>query len=149
MAEDGGGYNRISEAAFKKMIDMRAQSFSMAADYGKWLISSLFLMHGSAIAGLIFKGGAGAPPYLTAIVWFIAGIVLALGSGFSAWWNFSLAAHQYDTWANPNMLTDVKHWPGPARVRGVQATLYIAVACGVFSVLSLIAGAFHVLSLWR
>jgi hypothetical protein len=43
-------------------------------------------MHGSAIAGLLFKSGAAtAPPYLLEVLWFVGGLVFALGAGAAAW----------------------------------------------------------------
>lgn len=132
------------------MLEMRSHSFVAQADYGKWLISSLLLVYGSAIAGLAFKAsGATAPPYLWAISWFVAGIVLALGAGFSAWWNFSLAARQYDNWANPNMLVNPTNWPTTPTVRGIEVTKWICIACGAFSVACLIIGSINIAWVWR
>jgi hypothetical protein len=143
-------YGQIAEAMLKKMMEARGHSFIAQIDYGKWLISSLFLMHGSAIAGLAFKAsGPTAPPYLFAVSWFVAGIVLALGAGFAAWWNFSFATRQYDDWANPNMLINPANWPSTPTVRGVEATKWISIACGLLSVACLVAGAVHIIRVWQ
>jgi hypothetical protein len=108
---------------------MRRLSYAAQADYGKWLISSIFLMHGAAIGGLAFKAGAtGAPTYLAAILWFVGGLVLALASGFSAWRNFSLAAQQYDGWAKRAMLFDAK-WPTEAtHSRAIKVTMGLGIS---------------------
>jgi hypothetical protein len=112
MTGEDENYRIVAEAAFKQLEDMRSKAFMMQADYGKWLVSSLFLMHGSAIAGLMFKsGGAALPPYLFAVPWFVAGLVFALGAGFAAWWNFTFALEHYQIWSKPNMLIDREHWP--------------------------------------
>jgi hypothetical protein len=151
MADENEDYRLIAAAAFRQLDDMRSKSFTMQGDYGKWLISSLFLMHGSAIAGLVFKsGGCSAPPFLSAVAWFVAGIVFALGAGFAAWWNFTFAMKQYDEWATPNMLINRDHWPKPATSKFlIDTTLWIAVVCGVLSVVCLIGGAVHVLCVWH
>lgn len=150
MTGEDENYRIVAEAAFKQLEDMRSKAFMMQADYGKWLISSLFLMHGSAIAGLMFKsGGATAPPYLFAVAWFVAGLVLALGAGFAAWWNFTFALKHYQIWSKPNMLTNREHWPQKASSKAVTVTLWVAVACGLLSVVCLVGGAIHVLCVWH
>src|SRR6266436_6113441 len=107
MADIDPNYKVVAEATFKQFEDYKSKSYQMQSDYGKWLVSTLFLMHGSAIAGLIFKtGGTAAPPYLFATFWFVAGIVFALGAGFAAWWNFTFAMQIYAAWAQPQMLID-------------------------------------------
>jgi hypothetical protein len=89
-------YKETAKLAYESLLEMRRLSYAAQADYGKWLISSIFLMHGAAIGGLAFKAGAtGAPTYLSAVMWFVAGLVLALASGFATWCNFTLAAKEY------------------------------------------------------
>ncbi|QUS39543.1 hypothetical protein RPMA_12375 [Tardiphaga alba] len=148
---DHNNYDRISDAVFKKMLDARAAAFNAQVDHGKWLISSLFLIHGSAIAGLVFRSTtAGAPPYLSAVSWFVAGIILALASGFTTWCNFGIAAQQYDEWADPNVLADVKHWPkAPSRAFSIKFTRFLSLCFGFLSVAALVAGAVHVLKIWH
>ncbi|MFZ5736057.1 MAG: hypothetical protein ACOY6K_04140 [Pseudomonadota bacterium] len=143
-------YERAAEALLKKMLEMHGRAISAQIDYGKWLISSLLLMHSSAIAGLIFKAGNnGAPPYLYATGWFVFGILLALASGFSAWWNFTFAARQYDHWSNPNMLIDRTKWPSYQLAPGIASTLWTSVVCGIGSVFCIPAGATHVMLVWH
>ncbi len=109
-------------------------------------------MHGSAIAGLAFRASSNgvAPPYLAATIWFLSGMVLALGSGFAAWWNFSFAANQYNDWAKPNMVFDRNHWPGPPKHhRKITSSLWAAIICGNLSIICLLAGAIHVFLVWH
>jgi hypothetical protein len=143
-------YKEVAKLTYESFLEMRRLSFAAQADYGKWLISSIFLIHGSAIGGLAFKAAAtGAPPYLAAILWFVAGLVLALASGFSAWWNFSLGADQYHIWAKPTMLIDRTQWPTTAQhARGITLTKWLAIIFGVSSVLVLVIGSVHVLRVW-
>jgi hypothetical protein len=75
---------------------------------------------------------------------------LALASGFSAWWNFSLGAEQYNSWAKPAMLFDQTQWPIAAQhALGITLTKWLAVSFGVCSVLVLVVGSIHVLWAWR
>lgn len=129
---DDGGYRETARLTYESILEMRRLAFGAQVEYGRWLISSIFLMHGSAIAGLAFKAAAtGAPPYLLAISWFVAGLVFALASGFAAWWNFSLAAEQYNNWAQPMMMFDRAHWPMAARHGAwITATKWLAVFFG-------------------
>lgn len=149
LSEDS--YKEVAKLTYDGMLEMRRLSYSTQADYGKWLISSIFLMHGSAIAGLAFRASAtGMPPYLSAVLWFVFGMILALGAGFSAWWNFSAAADQYNTWAKPAMLFDQSSWPTEAaKAREIEATKWLSIGCGVLSVVALLGGAVHVLWTWK
>ncbi|WLB19361.1 hypothetical protein [Bradyrhizobium japonicum] len=144
-------YKETAKLTYDGLLEMRRLSFGAQADYGKWLISSIFVMHGSAIAGLAFKATAtGAPPYLKAILWFVVGLVLALAAGFCAWCNFSLAAKQYDKWARPSMVVDRAAWPTElAYAAGIEWTMRLAVLCGMGSVGALVWGALRVLAEWK
>lgn len=143
-------YREAAKLAYDNVLEMRKLAFTAQADYGKWLISSIFLMHGAAIGGLAFKGGAGAPAYLLAVGWFVAGLVLALASGFSTWVNFNLAAKQYHLWAKPAMISDPAQWPTKSsHGTGVRLSMWLAIIFGFLSVATLVAGAVHVLLAWK
>jgi hypothetical protein len=150
-ASSADNYKELAKLTYDSLLEMRRLSFGAQADYGKWLISSIFLMHGSAIGGLAFKAAAiGAPPYLAAILWFVFGLVLALAAGFLAWLNFSLGADQYDSWAKPAMLFDRTQWPTSTQHSfGITLTMRLAIIAGVSSVLLLLIGAVHVLWVWK
>jgi hypothetical protein len=86
MADEDDHYGHAAEIVYVQNRQMHEYSLKMQADYGKWLVSSLLVLHGAAISGLLFKGSAGnPPPFLHAITWFVIGVVLALATGFSAW----------------------------------------------------------------
>lgn len=143
-------YKEVAKLTYDSLLEMRRLSFAAQAEYGKWLISSIFLMHGSAIGGLAFKAATGAPPYLAAMLWFVVGMIFALGSGFAAWWNFSFASAQYESWAQPGMLFDRSKWPSDVtKAGGMKMTRRLSIACGVLSVVMLFGGALHVLCAWK
>ncbi len=110
----------------------------------------MLFLHGAAIGGLLFKSsGAAPPPYLHALWWFVAGIVLALIAGFSAWWNFTFAAEHYNRWADVRMLSDRSYWPKPDHGCAVEVTKWIAIVAGVLSVSCIVGGAAQVACSWR
>jgi hypothetical protein len=151
MSDDRGDvYKETARLTYDSLLEMRRLSFAAQADYGKWLISSIFLMHGAAIGGLAFKGATGAPTYLAAVGWFVAGLVLALASGFSTWVNFHFGAKQYDLWAKPSMISDHTQWPTIAtHGRAIRVTMWLAIIFGFCSVACLVAGSVHVLRVWK
>ena len=150
MVDEDDKYKRAAELVYEHNTEMHEFCIERQAEYGKWLTSSLFIMHGAAISGLLFKAPHGAPPvYLFAVWWFVIGLVLALASGFSAWWNFTFLADQYNRWADHRMLTDRARWPEPVPSRAIDATLWIAVVTGVLSVGCLLGGAASVACSWR
>ena len=148
---DNDPYRRSAEVVFHDLKEGQRVARTAQAEYGKWLINTLWLMHSGSIVGLLFKAHAGQspPPYFSALWWFVAGIVLAFGAGFSAWWNFTFAAAQYEKWADHRMLNDQKYWPKETGSSRSSITLWIAVAFGVLSVGCLLGGAWAVSSSWH
>jgi hypothetical protein len=150
MSEDAD-YRKTAELMYARMINAGQRAYAMQAEYGKWLINTLWLMHSGAIVGLLFKATAGnvPPPYLSSVWWFIFGIVFAFGAGFAAWWNFTFAAVQCEKWANFRMFTDREHWPSGPIDRKLMVTLWVSVGCGFASIICLIGGAASVWCTWR
>lgn len=142
-------YKRAAEIVYVQMRQTYEFCLKMQSEYGKWLISTLLLVHGAAIGGLLSKAPASAPSYLHALWWFIFGIVLALGSGFAAYWNFTFAGQHYLKNSDYRMLNDRSHWPADNFGKGITTTMWLAMACGIASVVCLIAGAAHVAYTWN
>lgn len=150
MTEVDEKYKRAAELVYGHNAKMHEFCIKLQAEYGKWLVSSLFVLHGAAIGGLVFKAAQTSPPaYLLAVWWFVVGLVLALATGFSAWWNFTFLAERYYRWADYRMLTDREFWPKPEEGRGIDATLWVAVTTGVLSVACLLVGAASVACSWK
>lgn len=146
MTNDDENYRR-QEAVFDRFRDLEKAFISTQAEYGKWLINTLWLLHSGSIVGLLFKhAGANPPPYLNALWWFVIGIILAFGSGFATWLNFTVAANVFG-----RVLSD------PERVLKVDTrdscriklTLWLAVASGILSVACLVIGALAVWCTWK
>lgn len=136
-------YRASALVVFKHNSDMRDLCLKIQSEYGRWLVTSIFFMHGSAIAGLLFKNGASKLPYIDALCWFVAGLVLALATGFATWINFTLNANQYDKRADYRMLRDSQHWPKGSDP-WIDRMMFAAITLGILSVACLIAGAGHV-----
>jgi hypothetical protein len=89
--------------------------------------SSIFVMHGSAIAGLAFKAstsGSTALPgnYIVVVV----RLVLALASGFPGMVGSAWALHS-ETWATIDAIRRTA-WPSTAKhIRGIKATRWMAI----------------------
>ena len=149
--QEDANYRRVAELEFNRLLELHEFSLKMMGEYGRWLISSLLFLHGAAIGGLLFKSGFNqVPPYLNSRWWFVGGIVLAMGAGFAAWFNFSKAAEIYYLRADYRMLTDRTFWPKAATGASfVTTTKWIAIMCGVFSVVCLIGGAAYVAASWH
>jgi hypothetical protein len=132
MADEDEAYKRSAEVVYNQLRHAHEFSLRTLTEYGKWLISSLLFLHGAAIGGLLFKwSGTGPPPYLASLWWFVLGVVFALGAGLSAWWNFTLAAEQYERWADHRMLNDRTYWPTPKSNSWIDGTRWCAVGAGI------------------
>ncbi|MBB4348018.1 hypothetical protein GGE35_000059 [Rhizobium cellulosilyticum] len=66
-------------AVYHDLKESQRVTFTLSAEYGRWLLASLFLMHGSALFGLFtFLGDVADKPellngYAAAVWWFVAG----------------------------------------------------------------------------
>lgn len=135
-------YKRIAEVTYRDLRNLQEFSLKMQGEYGKWLIASLLFLHGAAIGGLFFRATANSFTATGSLWWFVAGIILALGAGFSAFWNFFIAAQAYHEMADPRMLDDPSHWPKGGKAWPIYLTLWLAIVLGVLSALCLPMGAY-------
>lgn len=145
-------YRRSAEVVYRELQDYAEFARRLQSEYGKWLITTLWLVHAGAIAGLIFKNSSpNAPPYLPAIWAFVAGLVLALATGFCAWINFSLIEASLRKMADHRMLRWRKYWPSPTVPYkcAINGSLTLAVVFGILSVACVPIGAVLVACLWH
>ncbi|SJM34610.1 conserved membrane hypothetical protein [Mesorhizobium delmotii] len=120
----------------------------VAAEWGRWLIASLVLVHSGALFGMfsLLNSAATQPTTLQAFkapVWcFVVGLLLALASGFFAWINWSMHSFNYASQARYNMLWDPEKWIGDRRyVRGLDITHWGSIGSGLLSALCIALGA--------
>lgn len=135
---------------YNDLKESQRATFAVAAEYGRWLIASLVLINGGALWGLFsFIGVAGLKAdgigLYTGPIWsFIIGIVLAMLSGLSAWFNWSLHSDNYNCMARHDMLWNPEKWADdPPHTAGIKISYWLSLAAGVGSLISgVIGGAF-------
>ncbi|WP_413709837.1 hypothetical protein [Rhizobium sp. Rhizsp82] len=143
----------VAEVVYKDYKEMQRATFDVAAQWGRWLLASLLLVHGGALFGLFtfLSDLAGKPDalaqYQWTVWWFVAGIILTLASGMAAWLNWSMHSENYDSWANKAMLWDPEQWVGESRyIRALDVTNWAAIILGVLSALCIVGGAYSTLN---
>ena len=141
-------YAKQAEAAYQLSFELLKSARAAQIEYGRWLVNTLWLMHSGAIVGLLFKAHAGEhpPSYSGALFWFVGGIVSAFVAAFAAWWNFTFAAVLFHRWTDVRMLSDPQYWPQPDKGKAMKATMWIAIAGGIGSLVSLVVGS---IAVWR
>jgi hypothetical protein len=127
-------------------------TFQVAADYGKWLTSSLLLIHGGALFGMFtFLDSLAEKPdalsLYTMPVWaFVIGLLLALATGFFVWLNWSMHSDNYSQMARYDMLWDPDQWvDDPPHNVGITITYWLPIIFGWLSVLCVVIGVFLIL----
>jgi hypothetical protein len=126
-------YRASAELIYEHMRKMQQLCLSVMSDYGKWLVTSLLILHSGAIAALVYKNVPGSPLAGAVVAPFAIGVVLSLITGFVSWVNFALNAEKFESWADHRMLTNDDFWPGDPRKLGTQLTMYGAILVGVAS----------------
>lgn len=140
-----------AELTYQSILELRKSSYASQAEYGRWMINTLWLMHSGAIVGLLFKAHVGEhpPAYAGSLFWFVVGIVFAFIAAFSAFWNFTFAAQLFHTWADARMLSSLEAWPKAVKMRRFATTLWISMAGGLFSLGCLVLGSYFVMQSWK
>lgn len=115
---------------------------AMQGAMGRWLLASLLLVHGGVFAFLAQSEHLSAMVLPRVYWWLLAGLVLALVSGFSTWWNWTLATPVYAS-VSPAMIYDATQTPTftKEQLRGVRWAMVAALSTGVLSLLCLIGAA--------
>ncbi|TIO30413.1 hypothetical protein [Mesorhizobium sp.] len=142
------GRDGAAAIVYNDLKESQRATFQIAADYGRWLIASLLLVHSGALFGLfsLLNSFANQPTSLQmykAPVWcFVAGLLLALASGFCAWINWSMHSFNYRSSARYDMLWDPEKWVDPPHyVTGLDVTNWGSIVCGLLSALCVAGGA--------
>jgi len=137
---------------YNDLKEFQRTSFSVFAEYGKWLISSLVLIHSGALFGLfsfldtLASNPAALGAYKFPIWCFVAGLFLALVCGFLAWINWGMHFANAQAEARADMLWDPDRWVGkPIYVRSLDVTYIGSIVAGVASALCILFGAAMIL----
>lgn len=116
---------------------------TIQADYGKWMIGTLSVIHSGALYAIADGklGESVSGNYLPSLM----GLLLTLASALFIWTNFSLAIRLFEAWTDPAMLSDDAHWPTTSgRLKfWLPATMWLAVTTGVSSGLCIVWAAFR------
>lgn len=143
---------QFAAAVFHDLKETQRATFSVFADYGKWLISSLVLIHSGALFGLfsfldtIAQNPAALQNYKLPIWSFVVGLFLGLTSGFFAWVNWGMHSANAADQADMEMLWNPDKWVGEKRFeRGLDVTNVLAIAAGIASGVCILVGAAMIL----
>ncbi|MDX8480451.1 hypothetical protein RFN28_18565 [Mesorhizobium sp. VK24D] len=160
MAEDNRssgpmmGRDAAALAVYNDLKESQRATFQVAAEWGRWLIGSLVLVHSGALFGMFsLLNNATAAQATNALqsfkipVWcFVFGLLLALVSGLCAWVNWSMHSFNYMAQARYDMLWDPAKWVGDRKyVRGLDVTNIVSIVAGVLSALCIALGAATIL----
>lgn len=129
----------VAEKAYEFNVESLKATWSLAAEYGRWLITTVAAVHfgGLYLLTNVQKVGTGA---LLAAGWvFVIGLLLILSCGFVTWINWNLHAAIYRDWSDANMLVETEKWPNPKEAEKrnpwIVLTYYLSLLLGFTSVL--------------
>jgi hypothetical protein len=130
----------VRKLAYEDFQKSKRHAFQLNADYGRWLIASLLLVHGAAVAFLAQNDRLSKTVLPSVFWWHIAGLLLALLCGFLVWANWSLHARFYEA-VNPGMIYGDEHWPEFNKRTGfwIDCTHWIGIGAGILSGLCILA----------
>ena len=138
---DDPQYKLIATELYRLNAERLKAVSQTQADYGKWLIATLSVIHSAAIYALATLHSPVPPRYV--FVPFVIGLLLTLSSGLCSWSNFTFAIRLLEGWTDPAMLLDDARWPTiPPRLGfWISATMVAAIVTGVASALCILWGA--------
>lgn len=137
---DDDAYRSLADALYKQRLAEFKLFLGIQAEYGKWLIATLSLLHGAALYALA-SGHLEQAPRAVSLA-FLFGLILTMISGFATWINFSLNAGEAWRKANVMMLFDRSSIPPEDESKNCQIalSLYAAVITGILSLLLFVVG---------
>lgn len=126
---------------YQEHLELRKATFELQGLYGRWLIASLLLVHGGSL--LFLSRELGADGMRGVYLWHVAGIVLALATGFASWFNGDRFIHRYrevSVWMiyDDNIRTIAEP---VGQQRPLDLTLRVSLTCGVLSTVCIVAAA--------
>ncbi|AZO75339.1 MULTISPECIES: hypothetical protein [unclassified Mesorhizobium] len=147
-------------AVYTDLKESQRATFQIAAEWGRWLIGSLVLIHSGALFGmfsLLNSNGGGANAQQSTMnvlqefrlpVWFfVAGLLLALSAGLFAWLNWSMHSANYMAQARYDMLWNSEKWVGDTQHhRGLDLTHAGSITSGLLSAACIVGGAATILN---
>lgn len=129
---------------YEDFLASKRHAFQLNADYGRWLIASLLLVHGASIAFLAQNERLATSVFSAVFWWHVAGLLLAFTCGLLVWVNWSLHAKNIEDAVNPGMIYNVDNWPkwDASTVSWINRTHFLAIGSGMVSAACILASAF-------
>ena len=127
---------------YERLMDVRKLALDLQGHYGKWLISSLLLIHGATI-GFISQSDRLSEKLIPEVFSVaVVGLILALLCGFITWINWGLNYRVHDS-VHPAMVIDDDFWPKmhEHKLNGwINITYWLSLLVGFASVGCMIYG---------
>lgn len=142
MAEPTKNEIDVRRLIFEDHQKSKDRAMQLNGDYGKWLIASLLLVHGAAIAFLAQSERLSQVVLPHVFWWHIFGLLAALTCGFLVWINWSLHAKIYDG-VHPGMIYRDDHWPNfdSSTNSWITRTHWTAIGVGIVSAICILGSA--------
>lgn len=132
---------RVRELEYQKAAELTRIYADLQGAYGKWLISTLLVVHGAAIGFIAQSDKLSEALIPGPFLCHGFGLILALLAGLMAWANWSL--HMGEQLAiSPKLIINDDHWPKPYTGRArtyVRVTFRLSVAFGLLSAALILA----------
>lgn len=129
---------------YERLMDHRKSALELQGHYGKWLVSSLLLIHGATI-GFISQSDRLSEKLMPGVFTVaVAGLIFALVCGFITWLNWGLNFRVFDS-VNPAMVLDDDYWPDLSKHptnKWINASFWGSLGFGFLSVFCIILGAY-------
>ncbi|ATU91998.1 hypothetical protein [Phyllobacterium zundukense] len=134
---------KARELRYQQYQEAKKVTFQLQGDYGKWLIATLILIHGGALA-FIASNERLSMLLLPSTFWCsIGGVLTALLCGFVTWINWSLHYAFYER-VDPAMLHSGNGWPDydhPSN-KWITITFWAGIGFGLISAFCLLGGSY-------
>lgn len=132
----------VRKLTYEDYQTSKRHAFQLNADYGRWLIASLLLVHGAAVAFLAQNDRLSKSILPSVFWWHVTGLLLAFLCGFLVWANWSFQARVYEA-VNPGMIFEDEHWPkfDDGTNRWIGWTFWAGIAAGILSALCILGSA--------
>jgi hypothetical protein len=135
----------IREKHYELWVQLMEIHFNAQIEWGKWIVASLLFIHGGALVAIVQSEGHAIEMMNAGGIWFVWGLVAALGTGVITWANWTYLTSVYQDWANPNAIVDDASWPALSKWGWfVRVTFWAAILIGIASVGFLIYGALQI-----
>lgn len=132
---------RVRELEYQKATELTRIYADLQGAYGKWLISTLLLVHGAAIAFIAQSDRLSESLIPGPFLCHGFGLILALVAGLMSWANWSLHMGEQIV-ISPQLIISDEHWPKTYQGRSgrlVDITYWASILVGLTSAVLILA----------